>query len=148
MSTERITVDGESHVIETRQVNLIVNTSPSEVRYERREVFDPEASLARYRALTEIDPLVASLWRIVICDFAGEVTKESIDQCQTPYQQVIGLIMLTVEAIVAKTRFVWRRPESGLHPRHQVGLADLMLLFSDRERLIEFVASSQHGGQK
>lgn len=147
MSTERIAVDGESHVIETRRANLIFNTSPSEVRYERREVFDPEASLARYRGLTEIDPLVAALWRVVICDFHGEVTKESLDQCQTPYQQVIGLIMLTVEAIIAKTKFVWRRPESGLHPRHQVGLADLMLLFSDRERLIEFVAS-QHGGQK
>jgi hypothetical protein len=144
---ERITLHGDSHEIETRPVTMIVNTSHGEIEYEDREVFDAEASLAHYRSLGEIDEVTASLVPVVLndLDIKGRVTKAYLDTCPKPYQQVAGLISLSVEAVIGGRKFVWRRPESGLHPRHQVGLADLMLLFSDGRRMVEFL--NHNGGE-
>lgn len=49
------------------------------------------------------------------------------------YEQVMGFIDLTLKLQdQGVTAIQWRHPESGLHPRHQLGLGDVAVYLSKR----------------
>ena len=140
MSTERVRFGDDPAVeIETSRINLVFNRDHRESTYLERIPLEPNLSLEHYRRLDKIDPFAAALFKIVVPDFDGEVTKESLDKCSFAFQQLAGLMSLTVTMIALRKKFVWKYPESGLHPRYQANLADVIILLSNPEAFEKFV---------
>lgn len=139
MSTEKVRFGDDTVEIETSRINLVFNRDHRESKYLERFEITPEVSLQHYRRSTEIDKFAAALFKIVVPDFDGEVSKESIDKCCSAFQQLAGLMSLTVLMISHRMKFVWKYPEAGLHPRYQGNLADVLILLSDQVEFEKFV---------
>lgn len=133
---ETILFDGTKHEIEPRRVTLVFNRTLGQSAYPERTMITPEDSLSHFRCLDSIDPLVARLFGVVFHDFDRPVTKAILDECQAGCQHVAGLLDLSLRLIASETAIGWKEPETGLHPRHQGNLADVILILSDRARLI------------
>lgn len=129
--------DNTKHEIDARRVTLIFNRTFGQSAYPERTVITPEDSLSHFRSLDAVDPMVARLFGVVFHDFDRPVTKETLDECEVGCQHVAGLIDLSLRLILDGKPFVWKFPETGLHPRHQGNLADIVLILSDNTRLLQ-----------
>ena len=135
--------DGDEHEIDARRVTLVFNTSFGESQYPGRTMVTPEMSLDKYRAIPEIDPLVAALFRVVVPDFPGPVVKKTLDDSGVAFRQVAGMFAATLELILQKKQFGWKYPEANLHPKYQANLGDAAVLLSDRPTFEKFVRMAQ-----
>lgn len=97
----------------------------------------PEMNLETFRALTELNPFQIGLFRVVVPDV--EPTLESLKDGHLGFQYLMGLIAGTLNCILLGQKFGWKYPETGLHPKYQVNLADLMLLLGDRHKFVQFI---------
>jgi len=136
-----ITINNEPHQIETKPVTLVFNASGLRTEYPDRIMITPEMSLNRYRQLGEIDRITAALFRIVVPDFDRPVSREELDKCCDGFQHLAGLLSLTVRFIAHKHQFGWSYPETGLQPRYQANLADVIVLLTNAESMDRFVKS-------
>jgi hypothetical protein len=132
---ETILLDNTKHEIDPRRVTLVFNRTFGQSAYPERTMVTPEDSLSHFRSLDGIDPLVARLFGVVFPDFDRPVTKEHLDECAVGCQHVTGLLDLSLRLILDGVKFGWKFPETGLHPRHQLNLADVVLILSDPARL-------------
>lgn len=81
-----------------------------------------------------ITPVFGRLWK---CVFPDDLPPEKIKNEGMGFKHVIGLIILLVKTINSGKRPYVRFPESYLHPRAQVGLADLFLVLNGGKTLDE-----------
>ena len=137
---ETITINGEPHQIEAKRATLVFNSDGSRIDYPERVMITPEMSLNHYRQLDEIDCGTASLVEMVV---GRRLSKTDLDGCDDGFQQVAGLLALTVRLLAHRHKVGWRYPETGLHPKYQGNLADVMLLLTDSQRLIQFVSNAR-----
>lgn len=138
-----IVVDKTKHEIEAKRVTLVFNQASGQTGYPGRKMISPEDSLDHFRELESIDPLVVRLFLVVFPDFDRPVTKDSLDECGAGFQQTAGLLDLSLRCIVDGVEFGWKYPESSMHPRHQANLADVVLLMTDRERLVRLAKETK-----
>tara|TARA_Y100001973_G_scaffold97974_1_gene154861 strand:+ start:1080 stop:1544 length:465 start_codon:yes stop_codon:yes gene_type:complete len=130
--------DSEFCEISQRPITAFFHNLDEEVHFEDCCVLDYVLSLRRYDSMISIDPFVAALWKIVFQNFSGDVTKESLEKCSEAHRSFVGRIDLTLRCMIENTKFVWRFPEMGLHPRNEVNIADLLILLSDKKQLAVF----------
>lgn len=97
----------------------------------------PEMNLETFRALTELNSIQIGLFQLVVPDV--EPTLESLKDGHTGFQYLMGLIAGTLTCILLGQKFGWKYPETGLHPKYQGNLADLMLLLGDRHKFVRFI---------
>lgn len=130
------------HEIKTdAPLNLIFGHALQKSAYPRTEVIDPEVALDCFKlhveTKTEINPVARALFKIIYYDFDKPVTLKNLKQLNTNYRQTAGFLLKTILLLQArKKRFVWKYPESGLHPRHQLGIADVAILLSEPRKLV------------
>jgi hypothetical protein len=137
MDTESVVFDKTKHEIGTSRVTLVFNRTFGQSAYPERTMITPEGSLSHFRSLDAIDPLVARLFGMVFSDFDRPVTKENLDGCEVGCQHIAGLLDLSLRLILKGEKFGWKFPEACLHPRHQANLADVVVLLSDKSRLLQ-----------
>jgi len=143
MDTETAVFDNTKHEIGTSSVTLVFNRTFGQSAYPERTMITPEGSLSHFRSLDAIDPLVARLFGIVFHDFDRPVTKENLDECEVGCQHVAGLLDLSLRLMLKGEKFGWKFPETGLHPRHQGNLADVVILLSDQARLLQLAKETK-----
>lgn len=139
--TETVTIDGKTHQIEPTRVTLVFNASGLRAEYPERVMITPEMTLNHYRQLGEIDRVSAALFRMVVTDFDRPVSREELDRCCDGFQHLAGLLSLTVRLIAHKHQIGWKYPETGLHPKYQGNLADVILLLTDAKSMDRFATS-------
>lgn len=105
--------------------------------YPERLMITPEMSLETFRALTELNALQLGLFKLVVPDV--EPTLESLQNGHSGFQYLMGLIAATLNCILLRQKFGWKYPETGLHPKYQGNLADLMLLLSNQPKFVQFI---------
>jgi hypothetical protein len=137
--TEQVVFDGDSHEIDTGRLTLVFNKSFGESQYPDRVMVTPEMALDYFRGVDEIDRYSAALFRMVVHDFPGPVTKAVLSKCGAAFQQAAGLMAATVALIATQTKFGWKHPEGNLHPKYQGNLADVAIMLSDPAAFEKFV---------
>lgn len=132
MTKESLVINGETLELDASKITLVFNTAFGRSHYSGRHMIDAEWSLAHFRSLVEIDGETATLFRKVVHDFPGDlqVTRETISQCEIGFQHLAGLISLSLHFARKKSAYGWKYPETGLHPKYQGNLADLLIHFS------------------
>jgi|694.fasta_scaffold84482_5 hypothetical protein len=138
--SETITINGEPHQIESKRVTLVFNSDGSRIRYPDRVMITPEMALNHYRELDEIEPITAALVEKVV---GRRLSKADLDGCDEGFQALAGRMALTVRLMAYRHQVGWSYPETGLHPKYQGNLADVMLLLTDSQRLIQFVSEAR-----
>ena len=102
-------------------------------------MLDPEMTLNHFRAMTEIGPYTAELFKLAVPDFQEPVTLENLRRAPIGFQHLIGLLELSFNYTCLGHKFGWKYPETYLHPKYQGNLADIALLLSDLPKLREFI---------
>ena len=103
----------------------------------------PEISLEAFRALKALDPFQIACFKLVVPDV--EPTLISLKTGHIGFQYFMGLIAKTLECILLQKAFGWKYPETGLHPKYQGNIADLMILLSDKNKFIKFILDIKKG---
>ena len=132
MTKETLIINGDTLELDASKINLVFSTAFGKSHYPGRHMIDSEWSLAHFRSLVEIDSETATLFRKVVHDFPGdlEVTRENVLACEVGFQHLAGLIALSLHFARRKSAFGWKYPETGLHPKYQGNLADLLIHFA------------------
>ena len=92
---EKILVGDEEHSIESRRVTVVFNSSPLEIKYPERVMITHEMSIRECASLTEIGQVAASLFRMVVPDWQGELTPGALAKCGHGIRAVMGLVSLS-----------------------------------------------------
>lgn len=126
-----------SEIPTEKEVNVILHGDDIEVVNDRPDVMDitPEDTLAmaakftpKTWAMAKQDEDFKSRLRIVFPDWDIVAdNKENLSEYPIGYRHVVGLIVCTNKAINTGKIPFWRLPETYLHPRSEVNLANLML---------------------
>lgn len=129
--TTTINADGDDVAIKLAGLTVICHQGELNVKPADPRLFniDAEDTLACARTLSQDEwTLIAaegtflSLWSLVWVDVRPPPV---LAESNTAMRHVVGLILLSVQALVeGRIPFV-RLPETYLHPRQQTGLADL-----------------------
>jgi hypothetical protein len=131
MPTITITADGQPLDIETKPLTVICHPGEQEIACSDPNVvtIDAEATVAFARSLTPERwqalrgyPQFAALWRLVWGDVAPP---EDLAKSNLGMRHVVGLIVLTTAAVRERRTPLVKLPETYLHPRQCLGLADL-----------------------
>lgn len=139
MSKETVFFGENKHEIEAKPITLIFNTCPKESAYLERVMITPEMTIQHYDSLKEIDPYTAKFFKIVVPDFSENITKENLDFCALGYRHIIGLFSLSLDLLLKKVKIGWKYPESYLHPKYQLNLAEALIIFSDSEKFVRTI---------
>ena len=83
-----------------------------------------------------MDRYSAVIFRYVFPEFFYPVDKKNIE-CFS-HRHIVGLFSLTFQSIANNQKFFWSFPESGLHPKNQAMLGDIIILLSDVKLLNRF----------
>lgn len=134
MTAEKIIADGVEHEVEIKPLTLICHTGEIDVQIPGRLEITPETTvqLARQTSQEEWDDCRANedflkLWKMVW----GEVAPPaSLSNCVIGMQHTFGLLYLIAQCCATGQQPFVRLPETYLHPRQQVGLADVFIYFS------------------
>lgn len=127
-----------SEVELTAPITLVCHDGTEVIENDRDDVMEitPEMTLAAARQIraAEWEALKQSerfgaLVRLVFPTIGLEPGRP-IWKYGDGFKHVVGLIALTVQAIHAGKKPFWRTPEAFLHPRQQLGLADLVVELS------------------
>jgi hypothetical protein len=134
-TTQKILVNGEEKEIPAAPITLLCHHGAERIDVPDAMLIGPMQTMARAAELTEDEwrqvkasPGMMRLFRMVFPDIT--LPEHSLQQHGSGVQHVVGLILLTIEAIMEGKRYFWQLPETYLHPASQVGLADLMIDFA------------------
>lgn len=145
MTTEIAKFDGDSHNIEVKPVTLIFNNTHGESEYPERVMITPEMTLDHFKSLQEINPYVACFFKLVMSDYKFRITKNQLEKSSMGCKHLIGLFSLSIQMILEGKKFGWKYPETGLHPRNQMKLADALILLSNTNSLVKFIRDIERG---
>jgi hypothetical protein len=139
MTIEKIIVGEDEVSVEVKPITLIFNHCFRESAYPERTMITPEMSLDYFRGMEEIDPFTARFFSIVIPDFPLPIDKKNLEKCQVGFQQVVGMMGLSLNLLLQKKKFGWKYPESNLHPKYQLNLAEALMVFSNPNLFIKTI---------
>ena len=142
---EEIVVGRGKLQIEVKPATLIFNKSQKDIKYPDRVVIDPQSSLAHFDSIKEIDKYTASLFSIVYPDYSSPILKSYLNDSSIGHRHIIGLFSLTIQLITQSKKFVWRYPETYVHPAYQGNIADVMIILGNEQTLIDFVKAVDKG---
>lgn len=145
MTTEIVKFNGDSHNIEVKPVTLVFNNTHGESEYPERVMISPEMTLEHFRNMQEINPYVACFFKLVMSDYKFRITKSQLEKSSMGCRHLIGLFSLSIQMILEGKKFGWKYPETGLHPRNQLKLADALILLSNKNSLIKFIRDIERG---
>jgi hypothetical protein len=128
---ERAIFNGDNVELQTAKINLVFNKTHGESDYPDRLVIDSEVAMQHYDWMEEVSDVADSLFRAIVHDWQGPVTKAALEKSQPCYRRLAGMLDLTARAMIAGTPFVWKYPEDGLHPMYQGNVADVIIALSD-----------------
>lgn len=118
-------------------INLLFHPGTVDIVNDRPDVvsIDPHDTINRARQISQEEwrglkhsPRFNDLFRTVFGDLG--LPDQPLQQHGTGVQHVVGLLVLTFEAMRAGKTPFWRNPESYLHPTAQLGLGDLLIKLS------------------
>lgn len=130
-----------SEIPTDKPINLICHRDDVVIKNDRSDVvsIEPSDTIAYSNALSAEDwtQLKAStefmrLFRLVFTDI--ELLDHPLQSHGHGVRHVVGLILLTLDAMRQGKRPFWRFPESHLHPRSQLGLADLVVALTNSRK--------------
>jgi hypothetical protein len=140
--------NGEPVNLETQRITLAFNKTHGESEYPDRTMIAPEMSLAHFDGGGwEPSDVVEALFRAIVHDFDGRVTRAALAKCQPCFRQLAGMLDLTVQAMLAGQPFGWKYPENGLHPMYQGNIADVAIALTDPAKLRSLLARHLHSHQ-
>lgn len=140
----KATFDGETRGLpDAPRLSLVFNQTHGESQYPGRVTITPEVSMAHYAIMGEPDAVTQALFRLVVADWHGPVSRKTLDAAQPVFRQVAGMFGMTVQAMAQRKPFAWKYPENGLHPRYQLNLADAAIILSSGAALEKFLRSAQ-----
>ena len=136
---EEILVGKEKLQLEVDPETLIFNKCQKDIKYPDRIVIDPVLTLEHFNTLVEIDPYTQSLFKLVFPDYDYPINKSNINDSTIGHKHIIGLFSLTLQLMSQNKKFMWRLPETYLHPSHQGNIADVMILMNNPEYFTRFI---------
>jgi len=140
---EEVYFGKDKHTIEVKPITLVFNSSFEDSIYVDRVIITPDMTLEYYNHIKEIDPYTIKFFKIAIPDFPHEITKLEVDKYSMCFKHLIGLFSLSLHFIMNNVKFGWKYPESYLHPKYQGNLADVMLIFSDKEKFTRLILETK-----
>jgi hypothetical protein len=145
MEKELVKFNGEPHRLEVKPITLVYNNTHGESEYLERIMITPEMTLEHFKELKEINPYVACFFKLVVPDYKLRITKEQIENSSLGCRHLIGLFSLSLQNLLEKKKFGWKYPETGLHPRNQLNLAEALMIFSNVDIFTRFIRNIQRG---
>lgn len=134
MTTEKILANGQEHEIETAPLTLLCHPGELHIEVPSRVEINPETTVARARQLTHAEwkdvrqnDRFLHMWKMV---WGETEPPQDIQVRHQAFQHTAGLIISLAECIAGGKQPFVRTPETYLHPRQQVGLADLFAFLS------------------
>jgi hypothetical protein len=135
---ETIIADGTPHDVEVRPITLICHHGNVALQVPGRVEIGPEQTLARTGQMTQPEwdqwrklPPFAHGFKTV---FNDQELPERLPSADMGVRHIVGLLVLLIETVVAGGKPFLRLPESFLHPRYQLNLADLLVQLSNGGR--------------
>ena len=132
MAKELIKVGDETLEIEVKPITLIC-TSPDirdEIQYVDRVKLTPEYTVYHAERTQTFDPRTPALVAMVFgCD-SDVVTPDWCRSKDIGVLHIAGLVDLWIKLTAQGVRLVLYKPETYLHPQHQLQLADVMIALS------------------
>lgn len=142
---ENIVIDKSTHELEVQPYTLIFNSTNSEISYPERIVISPDVTLKYFEEKEEVNIYEECFFRLVITDFDLNFDKENLKSANMGVKHLIGLISLTLKYILENKKFMWKLPESFIHPKYQGNLADLMIVLNNSQLFIKFIENIKNG---
>lgn len=142
---EKIKINDCDHELEVQPCTLVFNSTNSEIIYPERIVISPDITLKHFEEKEEINIYEECFFRVVITDFQLNLDKEKLKSVNMGVKHLIGLISLTLKYILEDKKFIWKLPESFIHPKYQGNLADLMLILNNGQLFIKFIENIKNG---
>lgn len=136
---EKVLIASDLHEIDVKPITLIFNKQHLKTEYPERVMISCFDSLKHFEEIKKIDKYTASLFRMTIPEFSGEISKENLSREGTGHKHLIGLYSLTFNFISQDKKFGWSYPESFLHPSVHGNLGDAMIILSSNSLLNKFL---------
>lgn len=141
---EYVEINGELHQIETKPITIITGQqleAGMHLTYPKRQVVSVNDGFEHIDKITEFQEDTERYFRVVVKDYpeGKEFTPEAMKREGTGFKGLVGTIDFITILRKKGVQFVWRFPEAFLHPKYQVELADLIILWmkEDNEDLVE-----------
>lgn len=126
-----------SEVKNDKPINILCHDGTVVIENDRSDVaeLDPITTVQFARTITpsewaylKSNRSFMRLFRLVFEDI--ELSGTPLQQLGTGVQHIVGLIVLTMFALKEGMTPFWRTPEAHLHPKQQLGLADLLIVLT------------------
>lgn len=119
---EKLLVGQSIHEVEVRPITIIVKSSElaGEIHSLERVEITPEISVYHGERVKILHPKTLKLAKLVL-------NKEQLEQPSPMRSHVIGLIDLTLKFQSLGAGVMWKHPETYLHPKAQLSLADVLI---------------------
>jgi hypothetical protein len=130
----KLIVDGKEMEVEDKRLTLVMHDGTANIRPVDDAVVTIDPEFTAWIAQRMIDhgewdglrdqPKFRRLWKLV---WGNTVPPQRLEDGNEAMRHTAGLIVGIVGAIKANKRIFLKMPETFLHPRQQLGLADLVL---------------------
>lgn len=142
---EKIIFEGYEHNVEVKPITLVFNKTWKDSIYPERIMITPEMSLSHFYSMNDINNYVICFFKLVVDDYPYTVTKKNISDSALGFRHLIGLFDLSLQLLIQKKNFGWKYPETGLHPKYQLELAEALIIFSQVDLFINFIEFVRKG---
>lgn len=126
-----------SEVQTDKPINILCHHGEVNIVNDRKDVYEitPEKTLAMAEAVTDeawqqIKQNERFIKRFRLVFPAIDLPDHPLQSHGSGVRHVVGLILLTDMALDSGKQPLWRFPESHLHPSAQLGLADLLIFYT------------------
>jgi len=131
MSKETVTISGTAHEIDVKPITIVCKSPKilDKIEYHPERVrLEPEVVVYHAERVQMFHHRTAELVAYVF--ELEDSTLVTPDWCRSKGREVLqvaGLIDMSLKLFSKGVPCVWVEPESGLHPRHQCQLADVLI---------------------
>ncbi len=126
----KIQVGDQTHEVPAKTINLIFRAPALKERtqYPGLVSIDSDASIYHGERVQKLHADTERLFRLVFTDWGDEPVESvyirTLERC---YVHVLGLVDMSLKLRDLGIGFAWIKPESHLHPAHQLGLMDAVI---------------------
>lgn len=143
MAKETVFFDDTKHELELAPINLVFNTTTGDSYYPNRLMIDITMTIDHFNRMTDINPYTAAFFKLVVPDFPHPITMDVMKRTALGFRHLIGLFDLSLNTLLIKKPFGWKYPETGLHPKYQLNLAEALILFGLPAKFEAFIRNVQ-----
>lgn len=139
MPEETVLIGTEEVKLKLAPITLVYSQTYKNTFYPDRLMIDAEMTINHFNQLREISPFAAAFFKIVVPDYPDAITLDSLKGAAPGFQHLIGLFEISLQLILQRKKFGWKYPESYLHPKYQLNLADAMIAMSDPKKFAAII---------